>query len=100
MSSYFQHVLKTLPYSSWFQFGMVDVLTVMERIRNVPVWSRCSSPGPLVSVGSRGCGTGPLTSVFGGQREGGGDTEDLGQHVAELVEHLVGDTLWKTQTRR
>lgn len=37
---------------------------------------------------------GPVSpSAFGGEREGGGDTEDLRQHVAQLVEHLLRDTL-------
>lgn len=32
----------------------------------------------------------PSASVLGGgERQGGGDTEDLRQHVAQLVEHLV-----------
>lgn len=29
----------------------------------------------------------------GGERQRGGDAEDLRQHVAQLVEHLVGDCL-------
>lgn len=32
----------------------------------------------------------PCASVLGGgERQGGGDAEDLRQHVAQLVEHLV-----------
>lgn len=32
-------------------------------------------------------------SAFGRERESGGDSEDLRQHVAQLVEHFLRDTL-------
>ena len=40
------------------------------------------------------------SSVLGGERQGGGHSEDLRQHVAELVEHLIRDGLWTTEGDR
>lgn len=41
----------------------------------------------------------PYPSVlWGGESEGGGDTEDLRQHIAQLVEHLIWNSL-PTQRR-
>lgn len=48
----------------------------------------------VVLLKSCGCNALHLSpSVLWGERQGGGDTEDLRQHVAQLVEHLLWDTL-------